>query len=376
MKKSIVYLLAIMLLLTACRASTKNDRLDDPLVSENVSTIDTSASSDETPSATQDTSKSETTSVTTSLVTESESEATTTLTEATTEVTTTEVTTTDEATTTTEATTTVITTTEVTTVEEVTTSETIVEVDENGYPILEPLDPELEQEIIDAYINTLPDKVKNDPDFCGAYIYIYYGTYDGYPVVAMNYHGAISSSLISQSILDYWFDFPGEFLIQAYSDGKLEDISIIADNNEDAVATMHYYHMQAMNNRNSKNDSASYPELEPLNDEAIQTLIADYTEYLPDEVTSGIDFEYSFVSRYLGTYNGYEVVVMDYSMSMHADAEGAIWVGDFEFFIPYLDIEFLVHKESSFITLQKAYMDCLLTDEDMKAIEYYSKTIK
>lgn len=228
------------------------------------------------------------------------------------------------------------TTTEITTTKEVTTSETTVEVDENGYPILEPLDSELEQEIINAYIDTLPDKVKNDPDFCGESVYIYYGTYDGYPVVAMNYHGAISSSLISQGVLDYWFDFPGEFLIQAYSDGKFEDISLIADNNEDAIAAMHYYHTQAMDNRNSEDDSASYPELEPLSDDAVQTLITDYTEYLPDEVTSGIDFEYSFVSRYLGTYNGYEVVIIDYSMSIHSDAEGTIWVGDFDFFIPYL----------------------------------------
>ena len=159
--------------------------------------------------------------------------ATTSLTEETTEAITTEVTTTAEATTTTEAT-----TTEITTTKEVTTSETTVEVDENGYPILEPLDSELEQEIINAYIDTLPDKVKNDPDFCGESVYIYYGTYDGYPVVAMNYHGAISSSLISQGVLDYWFDFPGEFLIQAYSDGKFEDISLIADNNEDAIAAM------------------------------------------------------------------------------------------------------------------------------------------
>lgn len=257
--------------------------------------------------------------------------ATTSLTEETTEAITTEVTTTAEATTTTEAT-----TTEITTTKEVTTSETTVEVDENGYPILEPLDSELEQEIINAYIDKLPDKVKNDPDFCGAYVYIYYGTYDSYPVVAMNYHGAISSSLISQGVLDYWFDFPGEFLIQAYSDGKFEDISLIADNNEDAIAAMHYYHTQAMDNRNSEDDSASYPELEPLSDDAVQTLITDYTEYLPDEVTSGIDFEYSFVSRYLGTYNGYEVVIIDYSMSIHSDAEGTIWVGDFDFFIPYL----------------------------------------
>ncbi len=179
--------------------------------------------------------------------------------------------------------------------------------------------------------------------------------------------------MISQGVLDYWFDFPGEFLIQAYSDGKFDDISLIADNNEDAIAAMHYYHTQAMNNRNSKDESASYPELEPLSDDAVQTLITDYTEYLPDEVTSGIDFEYSFVSRYLGTYNGYEVVIMDYSMSIHSDAEGAIWVGDFEFFIPYLDIEFLVHKDNSFIPLHKAYIDGILTDEDMKAIEYYSK---
>ena len=83
--------------------------------------------------------------------------ATTSLTEETTEAITTEVTTTAEATTTTEAT-----TTEITTTKEVTTSETTVEVDENGYPILEPLDSELEQEIINAYIDTLPDKVKND----------------------------------------------------------------------------------------------------------------------------------------------------------------------------------------------------------------------
>ena len=26
----------------------------------------------------------------------------------------------------------------------------------------------------------------------------------------------------------------------------------------------------------------------------------------------------------------------DYSMSIHSDAEGTIWVGDFDFFIPYL----------------------------------------
>lgn len=371
MNKSIVYLLVITLLLTGCRANNQNDKPDNPLVSSDVTTLDTLDSSEEptsvTTSDTQITTESETTtSETTSFEIESETGATTSLTEETTEATTTEATTTDEATTT------EITTTEVTTVEEVTTSET-VEVDENGYPILEPLDPELEQEIINAYIDTLPDNVKNDPDFCGAYVYIYYGTYDGYPVVAMNYHGAISSSLISQGVLDYWFDFPGEFLIQAYSDGKFEDISIIADNNEDAIATMYYYHTQAMNNRNSKDESASYPELEPLSDEAKQALIADYTEYLPDEVTSGIDFEYSFVSRYLGTYNGYEVVIMDYSMSIHSDAEGAIWVGDFEFFIPYLDIEFLVHKDNSFITLQKAYIDGILTNEDMKAIEYYSK---
>lgn len=372
MKKALVYLSAITLLLTGCGANAKDDRSGNQLVSSDVTTLDTLDSSEDptsvTTSDTQITTESETTSETTSFEIESETGATISLTEETTEAITTEVTTTTEATTTAEAT-----ATEITTTQEVTTSETTVEADENGYPILEPLDAELEQEMINAYIDTLPDSIKNDPDFCGAYVYIYYGTYDGYPVVAMNYHGAISSSLISQGVGDYCFDFPGEFLIQSYSDGKFEDISIIADNNEDAIAAMHYYHTQAMNNRNSKDDSVSYPELEPLSDEAKQTLIADYTAYLPDEITSGIDFEYSFVSRYLGTYNGYEVVIMDYSMAMHADAEGAIWVGEFEFFIPYLDIEFLVHKESSFITLQKAYIDGLLTDEDMRAIEYYSK---
>ena len=360
MKKVLVYLSAITLLLTGCGANAKDDRSANQLVSSDVTTLDTLDSSEGPTSVTtsdiQITTENETTSATTSQEIESESETTTSITEATTEAITTEVT-----------------TTEITTTQEATKSETTVEVDENGYPILEPLDAELEQEIINAYIDTLPHSLKNDPDFCGAYIYIYYGTYDGYPVVAMNYHGAISSSLISQGVGDYWFDFPGEFLIQAYSDGKFEDISIIADNNEDAIAAMHYYHTQAMNNRNSNDDSVSYPELEPLSDEAKQTLITDYTAYLPDEITSGIDFEYSFISRYLGTYNGYEVVIMDYSMAMHADAEGAIWIGEFEFFIPYLDIEFLVHKESSFITLQKAYIDGLLTDGDMRAIEYYSK---
>lgn len=67
---------------------------------------------------------------------------------------------------------------------------------------------------------------------------------------------------------------------------------------------------------------------------------------------------------------------MDHGKSIHSDTEGTIWVGDFEFYTPYLDIEFLVHKDNSFITLQKAYIDGILTNEDMKAIEYYSKTIK
>ena len=102
---------------------------------------------------------------------------------------------------------------------------------------------------------------------------------------------------------------------------------------------------------------------EPLSAAAKEKLIADYAAFI------GIDSENNWISveDFYGTYNGCEAVIMYHGAGM-TDDEKEIIVAGYTFWFSSGSYDFRLHKDSSFIDINTAYDEGLLTDEDIGRI--------
>lgn len=110
-------------------------------------------------------------------------------------------------------------------------------------------------------------------------------------------------------------------------------------------------------------DTAEDIIAEPLTADAEEKLIADYAVFI------GMDSDNNRISveDYYGTYNGCEAVIMYHGAGM-TDDEKEIIVAGYTFWFSSGSYDFRMHKDSSFIDINTAYDEGLLTDEDIDRI--------
>jgi hypothetical protein len=123
----------------------------------------------------------------------------------------------------------------------------------------------------------------------------------------------------------------------------------------------------------TSNTDTEYPPLEPLTSEADLKLREDFAKY-KSAVWDEAKAEDMFVVFYYGTYNNYEAVVMASCERPVTDDIKKVTIAGQTFELPSGSYEILLHKDSSFIGIEKAYENGYINKVDIAAMKHYDST--
>lgn len=262
----------------------------------------------------------------------------------------------------------------------------IVDGADEKYKPLEPLSDERKEQILKVYNDKFrlpkPDMIR---------VQAYYGTYSGYDVVQIGYgdkvsfkpdeitfHYCLHTSIIHPKMQDsnLWL-FNGRYLefIDSVERDKYRENSI--DDND--IMHIKYYLQkfllsEGIKTLEVKKEEPKYPAPDPLTDEQKEALFADYLKYIEGRGERWTDEEKAeiYVAKYLGSYNGCEVVVISSRELAVTDDMQFITIAGHTIALSSGSYKLLLHKDGTFIPIKKAYEDGLLNDEDIERMEYYS----
>ncbi len=148
----------------------------------------------------------------------------------------------------------------------------------------------------------------------------------------------------------------------------VEDTLIIEDNSEDIVEEPLNTEAVTVTAQN-----VEYPALERLSEDAEKSLKEDFLTYSSEKWT-GVTASDMFIYYYYGTYNGCEAVVMYNRNSAMNDSEKIISVAEYQLILPSGSLEILLHKDGTFINVNEAYDNGVITASDVKMMKYYEET--
>ena len=116
-----------------------------------------------------------------------------------------------------------------------------------------------------------------------------------------------------------------------------------------------------------------YDDPEPLDDEQREKLFSDFIKYKAGKGGwSGYTADDLTLRSYFGTYHGCEAVIIYCDEKEVTDDMVEYNIGGFTIELSSGSYELLLHRNGTFMKVDDAYKDGILTDEDIKMIAYYA----
>lgn len=356
--KSLLCILAVMLLLTACssgkhRRNTIDSHTNEPFSQDNPCILETAMQSeDEIASTTKN-------EITAAEIYEQDEDATTIITDKSI------VMVTSEATTVTTAITGNSTAKEIIASDVMTAAKTV----STGYTKLETLNHVAEKAIIEDYASLM------GIDASRVFISGYYGNYDGGTVVLMNTYTGTTDETNSFALGENWLEISAAQMMYLYHDKTFIEIYIAYDDglisDSDAAAISYYFKELGVTRPELP---SNLPILEPLSEDVEKVLIDDYYKTIdPNYLDEIIGMGGAYVDKYYGTYNSGEVVLMKYYGMEETDTNSLLIIAGYELHFSTGYTNITLHYRGEFIPLSDAYFKNLLSREDIAKIAYYSR---
>ena len=200
-----------------------------------------------------------------------------------------------------------------------------------------------------------------------AFVSYYFGTYNGYATVILSDIHSKYRGVAEEEVAGYVFNYTCAGRIHAYLEGTFYTLT-------------EAYEQNLLTNQDIEDifcgfSKQLYPSLQPLTPLSSETeaqIKQDWVNGYTPFADLGVDFDFYFNKvdlKYYGAYNGYIALRINnfYSnplMEIYNNIDGVVFI--------YSGASvFCVWKDGSFIKLDTAYEQGLLTKDDLQKIEYY-----